>query len=117
MLDSKILHENFGGAGDVAQDRTMVLHDAARRSARAARIDDACGIAAPDPCDPLIYRPARRARIALEHAIPFVIGEAPGLLTVQIIYADDVFSDARRLQGTVERPQQFFGRDDHRLGT
>ena len=117
MLDTEILHENFGGAGYITQDCAMVLHDAARRSARAARIDNTRGVAAPNPCDPLIYRPARRAPIALEHAIPFVIGEAPGLLTVQIVYADDMFSDARRLQGTVERPQQFFGRDDHRLGT
>lgn len=85
----------------------MVLHHAARGTARSAGIDDAGNILALDAGDPRIHRLARLGRVSRNHFGPIVELEAACLTAFQVIDTDHMFDNPGGLDCAVQRLEQF----------
>ena len=108
VLPAEILGDDLHDAGDVVQDRAMVMHHPARRAAGARRVDDAGQVVAGEVGDDVV--PPRR--MIGDQPVPVVMFDRGG--KAHLVDTDD----DPALAGAQHRGHQHLGelrgRDDHR---
>ena len=114
VADTEIIHQHFGRARGIVQDRAMMLHHPARRAAGAAGVDQARSVVAR-------HRGGARLgflqiRLAAgDERRPVAYRDVTLLPDAQAFHGDDRMRVGARHRGH-QRARQLGGRHDHRLG-
>ena len=114
LVPGEILGEDGGCAGDVAQDRAMMLHHPARGAAGTAGVDQAGQVLALDPGDPGVDRAPRRCGIPGDQRRPFVAVGLAELGQLERFDRDQVAHRAPVEHRRQQRLGQLGARHDHR---